>query len=114
MDETSEAIAVPPEQEQSESRGDKRPGGDQPGRERCGSKEYSRPPAPELEGSSVRVNEMVMGPVITRTRGGIGDPEWVTGDELGEFVVWLSFESDAKGETFSLRKRRDLLAVRGD
>lgn len=68
--------------------------------------------ARELEQSPVRVNELVLGPVMTRARHGRGDPEWVTGEEVGEFVVRLSFESRAKGQVFRLLQRRDLVAAR--
>lgn len=66
----------------------------------------------EMESTNVRVNEMVLGAVMTRARGGKGEPEWVTGEEVGNFVVRLSFESEARGEIFRLVQRDDLDAAR--
>ena len=44
----------------------------------------------ESKGSGVRINEVVIGtPVITRGRAE-GRPEWLTADEVGDFVAWLS------------------------
>ena len=66
----------------------------------------------ELEQTNVRVNEMVLGAVMTRVRGGKGEPEWLTGEEVGDFVVRLSFESETRGEVFRLVQRDDLAAAR--
>ena len=62
----------------------------------------------EMEPTEVRVNELVLGAVMTRVRGGKGEPEWVTGEEVGDFVVRLSFGSEARGEIFRLVQRDDL------
>jgi NAD(P)-dependent dehydrogenase (short-subunit alcohol dehydrogenase family) len=67
--------------------------------------------AEELSGTPVRVNALVLGPVMTRARSR-GRPEWLGAGEVGEFAAELA-RSGVRGEVISLMDRSELAAARG-
>jgi NAD(P)-dependent dehydrogenase (short-subunit alcohol dehydrogenase family) len=66
--------------------------------------------AEELSGTPVRVNALVLGPIMTRARSR-GRPEWLGAVDVGEFAVKLAL-SDVRGEVISLMERGELAAAR--
>jgi NAD(P)-dependent dehydrogenase (short-subunit alcohol dehydrogenase family) len=67
--------------------------------------------AKELSGTPVRVNALVLGPVMTRARSR-GRPEWLGAGEVGEFAAELA-RSGVRSEVISLMDRSELAAARG-
>jgi 3-oxoacyl-[acyl-carrier protein] reductase len=67
--------------------------------------------AEELSGTPVRVNALVLGPIMTRARPR-GRPEWLGAGEVGEFAAELA-RSGVRGEVISLMDRSELTAARG-
>jgi 3-oxoacyl-[acyl-carrier protein] reductase len=50
----------------------------------------------ELKGTGVRVREVMPAtPVMTRSRGGRGRADWITGDEFGAFLAWFVSDEGA-------------------
>jgi 3-oxoacyl-[acyl-carrier protein] reductase len=69
--------------------------------------------AAELSERPVRVNALVLGPVVTRARTH-GQPEWLNAGEVGRFALALARAGEARGEVFSLLNRAELeAALRG-
>ncbi len=66
--------------------------------------------AEELSGTPVRVNALVLGPIMTRARSR-GRPEWLGAGEVGEFAAELA-RSGVRGEVISLMDRSELAAAR--
>ncbi|MGC3996511.1 MAG: SDR family oxidoreductase [Anaeromyxobacter sp.] len=66
--------------------------------------------AAELADAPLRVNALVLGPVMTRARTH-GRPEWLRADDVGRFIVEVA-RSTARGEVFSLLNRAELDAAR--
>lgn len=45
----------------------------------------------EMKGSGVRINEVIVqGMVKTRVMEAYSQPEWITPDDIGKFVAWLT------------------------
>ncbi|MBD1848018.1 SDR family oxidoreductase [Cyanobacteria bacterium FACHB-63] len=45
----------------------------------------------EMKGSRVRINEVILNSyILTRERDGEGHPEWITADEVGQYMAWLA------------------------
>jgi len=66
--------------------------------------------AEELSGTPVRVNALVLGPVMTRARSR-GRPEWISAADVGGFAAEL-VKSRVRGEVISLMDRDELAAAR--
>lgn len=66
--------------------------------------------AEELSATPVRVNALVLGPMMTRARTR-GRPEWLSASQVGEFAVELS-RSGVRGQTISLMDRAELARAR--
>lgn len=67
--------------------------------------------AEELSGTPVRVNALVLGPIMTRARSR-GRPEWLSAGDVGEFAAELA-RSGVRGEVISLMDRSELASARG-
>lgn len=65
--------------------------------------------AAELRGQR-RLNDLVLGPIINRSRPR-GDPNWVTSDQVGEISVLLA-ASDAADERINLETQQQLADAR--
>lgn len=46
----------------------------------------------ELKGGAVRINQAMFGYIHTRARAAQARPEWITAEEVGEFVAYLASE----------------------
>lgn len=44
----------------------------------------------EMKGSPVRINQAMFGVVHTRARAAYAKPEWITAEEVGEFIAYLA------------------------
>jgi 3-oxoacyl-[acyl-carrier protein] reductase len=66
--------------------------------------------AAELADAPLRVNTLVLGPVMTRARTH-GRAEWLGADDVGRFIVDVAC-ADVRGEVFSLLNRAELDAAR--
>ena len=66
--------------------------------------------AEELSGTPVRVNALVLGPIMTRARSH-GRPEWLHAGDVGEFAAELA-RSDVRAEVVSLMDRGELARAR--
>jgi NAD(P)-dependent dehydrogenase (short-subunit alcohol dehydrogenase family) len=65
--------------------------------------------AEELSESPVRVNALVLGPIMTRARSH-GRAEWLAAEDVGEFAAHLA-SSDIRGAVVSLMDRRELASA---
>jgi NAD(P)-dependent dehydrogenase (short-subunit alcohol dehydrogenase family) len=66
--------------------------------------------ASEHRHEPVRINALVVGtPVVSRSRPD-GEPEWLTADEVGQYVTWLVSErSTMRGQIIRLNSRSQLV-----
>lgn len=65
--------------------------------------------AAEHQDAPLRVNALVLGPVVTRVRPN-GPPEWITADDVGRVALALA-RGDARGEIVSVLNRGELDAA---
>jgi len=65
--------------------------------------------ASEHRHEPIRVNSLVLGtPIVTRTRPD-GEPDWLTVEEVGQYVTWLiSDRSKARGQIIRFNSRSQL------
>jgi len=65
------------------------------------------------EGQPVRVFDLVLGPVMSRGRTR-GRAEWLTADDIGNFVAWLAGgHGNPRGEVYRLPDRPAADALSG-
>lgn len=64
----------------------------------------------EAQTDPVRINDLILGPVMTRVRGGRGNADWVTGEDVGAFVARLASDAGAgiRDETIYLMDQSTL------
>lgn len=63
----------------------------------------------------LRINSMILGPIVTRHRRGRIDPSWLSATDVGTAAAWLASDAAAgrRGEVLRLPDRGSLLAVYG-